>query len=64
MGAFIIQSILWTLCAGALWISYWNYSRYVKAKRNKELSKGWSEIAGNFPAIEQPTHQKTTYVET
>lgn len=45
MGAFIIQSVIWTLCAGALWISYWNYSRYVEAKRNPELSKRSLQIA-------------------
>ena len=34
-----IQSVIWTLCATALGISYWNYSRYVEAKRDPEKSR-------------------------
>lgn len=41
----IIQSVLWTLCAAALWISHWNYSRYVEAKRDPEKSKRNLQIA-------------------
>lgn len=35
----LIQLMIWTLCAAALGISYWNYSRYVEAKRDPEKSK-------------------------
>lgn len=40
-----IQSVIWTLCAAALGISYWNYSRYVEAKRDPEKSKRNLQIA-------------------
>jgi len=40
-----IQSVIWTLCATALGISYWNYSRYVEAKRDPEKSKRNFQIA-------------------
>lgn len=40
-----IQSVIWTLCATALGISYWNYSRYVEAKRDPEKSKRHLQIA-------------------
>jgi hypothetical protein len=39
MAKFIIQLVLWTLCAVALWVSYWNYSRYLEAKQDREQSK-------------------------
>lgn len=34
MTKFIILSIIWTLCAALFCISYWNYVRYVEAKRD------------------------------
>ncbi|MNL62187.1 hypothetical protein D3C87_1861870 [compost metagenome] len=40
-----IQSVLWILCATALGISYWNYSRYVEARRDPEKSKRNLQIA-------------------
>ena len=40
-----IQSVIWTLCATALGISNWNYSRYVEAKRDPEKSKRNLQIA-------------------
>ena len=39
MATYIIQVVIWTLCLGALWISYWNYSRYIDAKRDPEKSR-------------------------
>lgn len=45
MTPFIIQSLVWTLCAGALWISYKNYSRYVEAMRDPEQSERNLRIA-------------------
>lgn len=39
MTKLIIQIVPWALCAVALWISYWYYSRYVEAKQDPEQSK-------------------------
>jgi hypothetical protein len=41
----VIQTVLWTLCAAELGISYWNYSRYVEAKRDPDRSKRNLQIA-------------------
>lgn len=40
-----IQAVIWTLCVAALWISHWNYSRYVEEKRDPEKSKRNLQIA-------------------
>ncbi|POA78679.1 hypothetical protein [Pseudomonas sp. DP16D-R1] len=40
-----IQSVLWTLCATALGVSYWNYSRYAEARLDPEKSKRNLQIA-------------------
>ena len=40
-----IQSALWTLCATALGVSYWNYSRYAEAMLDPEKSKRNLQIA-------------------
>jgi hypothetical protein len=45
MAKLIIQTVMWTLCAAALWISYWNYSRYAEAKRDPEKSKRYLQMA-------------------
>lgn len=45
MRTFIIQAVIWSLCAGTIWFSYWNYSRYVDAKRNPEMAKRSQKIA-------------------
>ncbi len=37
--------VIWTLCVGALLISYWNYSRYVEAKQDQEQSRRNLRIA-------------------
>lgn len=39
MSTYTIQAVIWTLCVVALWISYWNYSRYIDAKRDPEKSR-------------------------
>lgn len=40
-----IQSVIWTLWAIALGVSYWNYSRYVEARQDPEKSKRNFQIA-------------------
>jgi hypothetical protein len=40
-----IQSVLWTLCATALGVSYWNYLRYDEARLDPEKSKRNLQIA-------------------
>lgn len=39
MATYIIQAVIWTLCVGALWISYCNYSRYIDARRDPEKTR-------------------------
>jgi hypothetical protein len=39
MATYIIQVVIWTMCVGALWTSYWNYSCYIDAKRDPEKSR-------------------------
>jgi hypothetical protein len=41
----IILSLTWAACAAAFWLSYWNYSRYVEAKRDPEKSERYLRIA-------------------
>jgi uncharacterized membrane protein len=39
ISVWIIATVVWTLCAASLGISYWNYSRYVEEKSDPVESK-------------------------
>ena len=41
----LAHPVIWTMCAVVLWISYWNYSRYVEAKQDLEKSRRNLQIA-------------------
>lgn len=61
MKTLIVQLVVWTLCAVAFWIAYWNYSRYVEAKLDPEQSERNLRIAlhaRNDGAIEDAEFEK------
>lgn len=41
----VTQVVVWTLCATALGISYWNYSLYIDAKRDPDTAKRHLQMA-------------------
>lgn len=41
----VTQVVVWTLCATALGISYWNYSLYIDAKRDPDTAKRYLQMA-------------------